>query len=51
MAGGLATPDKLLGLQRLGCDAAQGFLIGKPRPATDLARDPAQSFAVALRAR
>jgi EAL domain-containing protein (putative c-di-GMP-specific phosphodiesterase class I) len=51
IAEGLETRDQLLELQRLGCDAAQGFLISEPRPACDLARDPAQSFAIALRAR
>jgi len=38
IAEGVETPDQLATLRRLGCDAAQGFLLGYPSPGLDLDR-------------
>jgi diguanylate cyclase (GGDEF)-like protein/PAS domain S-box-containing protein len=43
IAEGVETPDQLSTLRRLGCDAAQGYLLSRPAPATDIEqflRDP-----------
>jgi diguanylate cyclase (GGDEF)-like protein/PAS domain S-box-containing protein len=33
VAGGIERPDQLAVLRRVGCDAGQGYLLGRPRPA------------------
>jgi EAL domain-containing protein (putative c-di-GMP-specific phosphodiesterase class I) len=37
VAEGVETPAQLEQLRHLGCDAAQGFYIGRPMPPSDLA--------------
>ncbi len=34
---GVETPEQLAALEPLGCDAVQGFLLGRPVPADQLA--------------
>ena len=36
VAEGVETEAQLAALQRLGCDQVQGFLLGRPAPATDM---------------
>ncbi len=50
VAEGVECEEQLAMLRRLGCDEAQGFLLGRPMPAEDLARrlDPGRE-ALALR--
>ncbi|MBP8288112.1 MAG: EAL domain-containing protein, partial [Rhodoferax sp.] len=36
IAEGVETPEHLRKLRRLGCDAAQGFGIARPMPATEI---------------
>ena len=36
VAEGVERPDQLAALRRMGCDRAQGFLLGRPMPAGDL---------------
>ena len=38
VAEGVETPEQLAALQRLGCDEAQGFLLGRPVAAAEMAR-------------
>ena len=38
VAEGVETADSLQWLARIGCDAAQGYHIGRPMPAQDLRR-------------
>ena len=38
VAEGVESPDQLSTLRRLGCDAAQGFLLGYPSPVVDVER-------------
>lgn len=40
VAEGVESPAQLAALQRLGCDAVQGYLVGRPVPATELAASP-----------
>jgi len=35
-AEGVETPDQVTQVRRLGCDAAQGYLIGRPSPGSSV---------------
>ena len=44
MAEGLETPTQLDALRVIGCDYAQGFLLGRPLPAEVLGDSPADDL-------
>ena len=43
LAEGVETEDQLEILQKEGCDEAQGYLLGKPKPGTDLGHEDAEA--------
>ena len=43
LAEGVETRDQLEILQKEGCDEAQGYLLGKPKPVTDLGHEDAEA--------
>jgi EAL domain-containing protein (putative c-di-GMP-specific phosphodiesterase class I) len=38
LAEGIETEDELVTVRRLGCDLAQGYLLGRPMPADEIDR-------------
>ena len=46
VAEGVETPAQLRELQRLGCQAVQGYLVGRPQPAYRILEDLARNGAL-----